>query len=202
MVSFVPMVFSSGSPFQPPRRDLNPSGLGRAIINRKAKDAKRMQESGLVSSLDILIALLLTVGRLSMLLTLTQHPASNPLHKKPIWMNFSIPLNWLVPTLQRVRTLLSSASFHPYLLPERRNVKIIQQSAGSSQNPYLLSEQEEITTLKKHQENKTRLRVPRRPAWTKSMTPAELEQREKTAFLDWRRGLARYDPSYYTIQGY
>ncbi|KAJ7042422.1 P-loop containing nucleoside triphosphate hydrolase protein [Mycena alexandri] len=73
---------------------------------------------------------------------------------------------------------------------ERRNVKIIQQSAGSSQNPYLLSEQEEITTLKKHQENKTRLRVPRRPAWTKSMTPAELEQQEKTAFLDWRRGLA------------
>jgi hypothetical protein len=93
MVSFVPMVFSSGSPFQPPRRDLNPSGLGRAIINRKAKDAKRMQESGLVSSLDILIALLLTASRLSMLLTLTPHPASNPLHKKPIWMNFSIPLN-------------------------------------------------------------------------------------------------------------
>jgi large subunit GTPase 1 len=73
---------------------------------------------------------------------------------------------------------------------ERRNVKIIQQSAGSSQNPYLLSEQEEVTTLKKHHENKTRLRVPRRPPWTKSMTPAELDQQEKTAFLDWRRGLA------------
>ncbi|KAJ7293403.1 P-loop containing nucleoside triphosphate hydrolase protein [Mycena rebaudengoi] len=73
---------------------------------------------------------------------------------------------------------------------ERRNVKIIQQSAGSSQNPYLLSEQEEVTTLKKHHENKKRLRVPRRPLWTKSMTPAELDQQEKTAFLDWRRGLA------------
>jgi large subunit GTPase 1 len=80
------------------------------------------------------------------------------------------------------------------LFSERRNVKIIQQSAGTSHNPYLLSEQEEITTLKKHQENKKKLRVPRRPEWTKSMTPAELEQREKTAFLDWRRGLARYDP--------
>lgn len=28
----------------------NPSGLGRAIINKKVKDAKKMQESGLVSS--------------------------------------------------------------------------------------------------------------------------------------------------------
>ena len=28
--------------------DRNPSGLGRAIINKKAKDAKRMQETGLV----------------------------------------------------------------------------------------------------------------------------------------------------------
>lgn len=88
----------------------------------------------------------------------------------------------------------SYCSINSFFTQERRNVKIIQQSAGSSQNPYLLSEQEEITTLKKHQENKTRLRVPRRPAWTKSMTPAELEKQEKTAFLDWRRGLARYVP--------
>jgi large subunit GTPase 1 len=71
-------------------------------------------------------------------------------------------------------------------------VKIIQQSASSTQNPYLLSEQEEKKTLEKHQENKTRLRVPRRPPWTKSMTTAELDKQEKTAFLDWRRGLAKY----------
>lgn len=32
----------------PKPRDPNPSGLGRAIINRKAKDARKMQESGLV----------------------------------------------------------------------------------------------------------------------------------------------------------
>ncbi|KAJ7932579.1 P-loop containing nucleoside triphosphate hydrolase protein [Mycena leptocephala] len=140
----------------PPRRDLNPSGLGRAIINRKAKDAKRMQESGLyVTDAD-------STSRLK---SVTQEA----------------DLDEFLNTAQLAGTDFTA---------ERRNVKIIQQSAGSSQNPYLLSEQEEITTLKKHQENKTRLRVPRRPAWTKSMTPAELEQREKTAFLDWRRGLA------------
>ncbi|KAL0580818.1 hypothetical protein V5O48_001194 [Marasmius crinis-equi] len=73
---------------------------------------------------------------------------------------------------------------------ERRNVKIIPQTTNTSQNPYLLSEQEEKKTLQKHQENKQRLRVPRRPPWTKSMTTAELERQEKAAFLDWRRGLA------------
>ncbi|KAJ7786125.1 hypothetical protein B0H16DRAFT_1401155 [Mycena metata] len=140
----------------PPKRDLNPSGLGRAIINRKAKDAKRMQESGLyVTDAD-------STTRLK---SVTQEA----------------DLDEFLNTAQLAGTDFTA---------ERRNVKIIQQSAGSSQNPYLLSEQEEITTLKKHQENKTRLRVPRRPAWTKSMTPAELEQQEKTAFLDWRRGLA------------
>lgn len=73
---------------------------------------------------------------------------------------------------------------------ERRNVKIIQQITNSSQNPYLLSEQEEKKVLQKHQENKRRLRIPRRPAWTKSMTTAELDRQEKDAFLEWRRGLA------------
>ncbi|KAJ7102112.1 hypothetical protein B0H15DRAFT_813235 [Mycena belliarum] len=140
----------------PPRRDLNPSGLGRAIINRKAKDAKRMQESGLyVTDAD-------STSRLK---SVTQEA----------------DLDEFLNTAQLAGTDFTA---------ERRNVKIIQQSAGSSQNPYLLSEQEEITTLKKHQENKKRLRVPRRPSWTKTMTPAELEQQEKTAFLDWRRGLA------------
>lgn len=75
---------------------------------------------------------------------------------------------------------------------ERRNVKIIQQAAGSTQNPYLLSEQDEKSTVEKHVENKKKLRVPRRPPWTKSMTSLELDKQEKAAFLDWRRGLATY----------
>jgi large subunit GTPase 1 len=35
----------------PPRqKNQNPSGLGRAIINRKVKDAREMQESGLYTA--------------------------------------------------------------------------------------------------------------------------------------------------------
>jgi large subunit GTPase 1 len=75
---------------------------------------------------------------------------------------------------------------------ERRNIKIVQSGpTGSNANPYLLSEQEEQSTIKKHQENKERLRVPRRPPWTRDMKAAQLERQEKDAFLEWRRGLAQ-----------
>lgn len=79
---------------------------------------------------------------------------------------------------------------HLSYVPERRNVKIIQST--STHNPYLLTEAEEQSTLKKHQANKQRLRVPRRPPWTKTITTAQLDRQEKDAFLDWRRGLAQY----------
>ncbi|KAL1739759.1 P-loop containing nucleoside triphosphate hydrolase protein [Schizophyllum fasciatum] len=72
---------------------------------------------------------------------------------------------------------------------EKRNVKIIQQ-ASTSHNPYLLSEQEEKEAVKKQDANRKRLRVPRRPPWTKSTSTAQLERQEKTSFLEWRRGLA------------
>ncbi|RDB28881.1 Large subunit GTPase 1 [Hypsizygus marmoreus] len=141
----------------PKPRDPNPSGLGRAIINRKVKDARKQQESGLyVSDLD-------AINRLK---SITQER----------------DLDEFLNTAQLAGTEFTA---------ERRNVKIIQQSASVSQNPYLLSEQEERNTLKKHSENKQRLRVPRRPPWTKSMTTSQLDKQEKTAFLDWRRGLAQ-----------
>lgn len=63
--------------------------------------------------------------------------------------------------------------------------------SGSQHNPYLLTEEEEQNTLRRHEENKERLRVPRRPPWKKSMTTAELDRQEKDAFLEWRRGLAQ-----------
>lgn len=37
--------------------------------------------------------------------------------------------------------------------------------------------------------------MPRRPAWTTSTTPAELERSERDAFLEWRRGLAQLQES-------
>ncbi|KAJ3734647.1 P-loop containing nucleoside triphosphate hydrolase protein [Lentinula guzmanii] len=134
----------------------NPSGLGRAIINKKVKDARRMQESGMYTT---------DIDATSRLKSVTQER----------------DLEEFLNTAQLAETDFTA---------ERRNVRVIQQSADASHNPYLLSEVEEKKTLKKHFENKQRLRVPRRPPWTKSMTPAELEQQEKAAFLHWRRGLA------------
>ena len=92
-------------------------------------------------------------------------------------------------TAGRLVTCYVYDNYH-VLLSERRNIKIIQQTTSASQNPYLLSDQEEGKMVKKHEENKKRLRVPRRPAWNKTMTTEELDKNEKTAFLAWRRGLA------------
>ena len=36
-----------------------------------------------------------------------------------------------------------------------------------------------------------RLTVPRRPAWTAETTPAQLDHHERSAFLEWRRELAK-----------
>ncbi|KDR85376.1 hypothetical protein GALMADRAFT_354874 [Galerina marginata CBS 339.88] len=140
----------------PKVRDQNPSGLGRAIINRKVKDARKAQESGLYS---------VDVDSSSRLKSVTQER----------------DLDEFLNTAQLAGTEFTA---------ERRNVKIIQQTTNSSHNPHLLSEQEEKKVLKKHEENKQRLRVPRRPAWKKSMTVGELDRQEKASFLEWRRGLA------------
>ncbi|KAJ5619027.1 hypothetical protein N7510_003011 [Penicillium lagena] len=67
------------------------------------------------------------------------------------------------------------------------NVKIIH---TDQKNPYLLSASEEKSAVKKHQKNKGRLTVPRRPKWDSSTTPQQLEAMERESLLDWRRGLA------------
>ncbi|KEF60609.1 uncharacterized protein A1O9_02170 [Exophiala aquamarina CBS 119918] len=67
------------------------------------------------------------------------------------------------------------------------NVKIIH---TNQTNPYLLSAAEERGARRKHAQNKSRLTVPRRPAWDESTTPQQLDEQEKESLLDWRRGLA------------
>jgi large subunit GTPase 1 len=67
------------------------------------------------------------------------------------------------------------------------NVKIIH---SDQKNPYLLSASEEKKAVKKHQKNRGRLTVPRRPKWDSSTTPQHLEMMERESLLDWRRGLA------------
>ncbi|KAF5323306.1 hypothetical protein D9611_005746 [Ephemerocybe angulata] len=140
----------------PPKRTQNPSGLGRAIINRKIKDHQRAESSPLYSvDLDS-----------TRLKSITQER----------------DLDEFFTTAQLAGTDFTA---------ERRNVKVINQTAPTSQNPYLLSAAEEAKVLKKQEENESRLRVPRRPAWKRSMKHEELDLREKAAFLEWRRSLAQ-----------
>ncbi|KAL1302305.1 hypothetical protein AAFC00_002720 [Neodothiora populina] len=67
------------------------------------------------------------------------------------------------------------------------NVKIIHKD---QKNPYLLSAAEHNRVLKKHDKNRKRLTVPRRPGWDSSTTREELDTKERQALLEWRRGLA------------
>lgn len=67
------------------------------------------------------------------------------------------------------------------------NVKIIH---TDQKNPYLLTSSEEKNILNKQKAHRGRLTVPRRPHWDSTTTPERLDQLERGAFLDWRRGLA------------
>jgi tRNA splicing ligase len=73
---------------------------------------------------------------------------------------------------------------------ERRNVTVVAASSNPAQNSHLLSPEEEKKKLRTFDENKSRLRVPRRAPWKKSMTKQMLDRQEKDGFLEWRRGLA------------
>ena len=72
------------------------------------------------------------------------------------------------------------------------NVKVIH---PDQRNPYLLSAGEERSAISKHDANRKRLTVPRRPPWNESMTKEELEFKEKGSFLEWRRDLAELQES-------
>ncbi|KAK2742308.1 hypothetical protein FQN57_005396 [Myotisia sp. PD_48] len=67
------------------------------------------------------------------------------------------------------------------------NVKIIHQD---QKNPYLLSAADERAAVRKHQKNRGRLTVPRRPKWDERTTRTQLDTLERQSFLEWRRGLA------------
>ncbi|KAH8702526.1 putative ribosome biogenesis GTPase Lsg1 [Talaromyces proteolyticus] len=67
------------------------------------------------------------------------------------------------------------------------NVKIIH---TDQKNPYLLSAAEERSAVRKHQKNKERLTIPRRPKWDEKTTPQKLDSMERESLLEWRRGLA------------
>ncbi|KAH8289659.1 hypothetical protein KR054_008632 [Drosophila jambulina] len=54
----------------------------------------------------------------------------------------------------------------------------------------LLSRTQEQRMHQKHAEHREKLKIPRRPKWSKETSAEELERAENEAFLDWRRDLA------------
>ncbi|KAI3479274.1 hypothetical protein L1887_58705 [Cichorium endivia] len=142
----------------------NTVGLGRAILNRRAKEAKQRNQTEFHTT-DIN-----NYGSVSNLRSVTHEG----------------DLEEFLNTAS-----LADADF----TAERRNGGVTVITAPNRErtrhNPYLLTGQEEQEVLKKHVQNKERLRVPRRPEWTSATTRAQLERAEKDGFLEWRRGLAQ-----------
>ncbi|XP_050453001.1 large subunit GTPase 1 homolog isoform X1 [Cataglyphis hispanica] len=68
---------------------------------------------------------------------------------------------------------------------EKLNVKFVHPHSHG-----LLSKDVMKTVLKKQEENKDSIKIPRRPKWDSSISTHELQTREKEAFLEWRRHLA------------
>lgn len=69
---------------------------------------------------------------------------------------------------------------------EKSNVVVISTGAVEA------LDEERATQARREAESKHahRLRIPRRPSWDTSTSPEELDAKERTAFLDWRRDLA------------
>ncbi|KAK4688076.1 large subunit GTPase 1, partial [Tremellales sp. Uapishka_1] len=132
------------------------SGLGKALIKRKAKEAVAPQESQLYT-LD------------------ESNPLASVTHERDL-----------------DQFLSSAALANTDFTTERTKTRIIQMpgAANADSNPYLLSSEEAKQVAKKQVDLRAALRVPRRPHWTRKTTRLELEQQERDAFLEWRRGLA------------
>lgn len=143
-------------------------GLGRSIINRKAKESQNRSHSSFHTT-DLI------------------NPSTGGPGLRSV--THQGDLEEFLSTAQ-----LADADF----TAERRNVTVVQSPGGSAargRNPFLLSNQEEKEVLGKHDKNRKRLRVPRRPIWNSSTTPEQLRKAEAESFLEWRRNLAELTES-------
>ncbi|UZJ53313.1 hypothetical protein CBS101457_002633 [Exobasidium rhododendri] len=142
-------------------------GLGRSIINRRAKEAQNRNQSTMHTT-DLI------------------NPSSGGPGLRSV--THQGDLEEFLSTAQ-----LADADF----TAERRNVTVVQGpgggaggSGGRGKNPFLLSNQEEREVLGRQNQNRKKLRVPRRPEWDSKTTPEQLRKFENESFLEWRRNLA------------
>ncbi|KAK8861553.1 hypothetical protein IAR55_002375 [Kwoniella newhampshirensis] len=141
----------------PPRTKVQQSGLGKALINRRHKEAVAPKESQLYT-LD------------------ESNPLASVTHERDL------------------DEFLANAALADHdFTTERSKMRVISapNMPTSSNNPYLLSAEEEKEVVQKKMDFSGDLRVPRRPPWTRKTTRLELERQERDSFLEWRRGLAQ-----------
>ncbi|WWD16538.1 hypothetical protein CI109_100965 [Kwoniella shandongensis] len=141
----------------PPRTKAQQSGLGKALINRRHKEAVAPKESQLYT-LD------------------ESNPLASVTHERDL------------------DEFLANAALADHdFTTERSKMRVISapNMPTSSNNPFLLSAEEEKEVTKKKLDFSGDLRVPRRPPWTRKTTRLELERQERDSFLEWRRGLAQ-----------
>ncbi|KAL1413607.1 hypothetical protein Q8F55_001382 [Vanrija albida] len=140
----------------PNRTKVSKAGLGKALINRKHKEAIAPQESQLYTLDD-------------------SNPLASVTHERDLDSFLA-------------NAALADADF----TTERSKMRIVAGPGmpAAAINPYLLSATETKKVAKKQYDMRHGLKVPRRPAWTRTMTRQQLEQQERDSFLDWRRDLA------------
>ncbi|KAK9458542.1 P-loop containing nucleoside triphosphate hydrolase protein [Lipomyces oligophaga] len=139
------------------------NGLGHAIINSRNRNRRKQRDE---------------LGNGSI------HDYEEP--KQPAWMRLQS-----VTQERDLEEFLSTAELAGTdFTATKLNVKILHEDQT---NPYLLTDEQQKITDERHQTNRRRLTVPRRPKWDESTTPAELDKLEREAFLEWRRGLAELE---------
>ncbi|KAK4046022.1 hypothetical protein OIV83_006426 [Microbotryomycetes sp. JL201] len=143
------------------KKKVDKSGLGRAIINRKARDARIRADPTLHTS-EIAAGLR----------SVTQEN----------------DLDEFLSTAQLADTDFKAERQNIKVVSDPSLAS--SKSGQPSFNPYLLSPAEELELRQKQRTHAQKLQVPRRPHWTRDMTTVELERRERDSFLEWRRGLA------------
>lgn len=143
----------------------NVSGLGRAIMNRRAKQQKQEYQDEL-------------------------HNADLPsgLHS----VTQENDLDEFLNTAQLAET--------DFTAERNSNITLLKPSNTASSNPYLLTAAEEKAVRTRHRENAKKLRVPRRPGWTRNMDREVLEKNERVSFLEWRRSLAESVGLYFCLE--
>lgn len=96
----------------------------------------------------------------------------------------ALKLRSMTETSDLVELMHNAALAEADFTAQKANTIMITKESFSSSSEHVIPSKEAIE----------RLRLPRRPAWSKEMSAEEVDAHERAAFLEWRRNLAAYVP--------